>query len=68
VGGRALRLGQVWNVAVWEIAHLGSCHLGKYAWEVASCEKPLGKYLTSVQLSSSLFIKCGPRTDISEIR
>ena len=28
--GRALRLGQTWKVATWEIAHLGSCHLGKY--------------------------------------
>ena len=50
-GGRALRIrfargraprlqqdggrGQTWEVAVWEIAHLGSCHLRKYPWEVA---------------------------------
>ena len=27
--GRALRLGQTWEVAAWEIAHLGSCHVGK---------------------------------------
>ena len=30
--GRALRLGQTWEVAAWEIAHLGSCHLGKILW------------------------------------
>ena len=33
-GGRALRLGLTWKVAAWEIAHLGSFHLGKYPWEV----------------------------------
>ena len=27
-GGWALRLGQTWEVAVWKIAQLGSCHLG----------------------------------------
>ena len=42
-GGRVLRLGQTWEVAAWEIAHLwklpfgkislGSCHLGKILWE-----------------------------------
>ena len=26
-GGRALRLGQTWEGAAWETAHLGSCHL-----------------------------------------
>ena len=35
-GGQALRLGQTWNVAAWEFAQLGSCHLGKYPWEVAA--------------------------------
>ena len=24
----------IWEVAAWEIAHLGTCHLGKYPWEV----------------------------------
>ena len=42
-GGRALRLGQTWEVAVWEIAHLGSCYLGKYPWYVATLEKAFGK-------------------------
>ena len=32
-GGRALQLGETWEVAAWEIAHLGSFHLGKYSWE-----------------------------------
>jgi len=32
-GGRALRLGQTWEVAAWKIAHLGSSHLGKIVWE-----------------------------------
>ena len=37
-GGRALRLGQTWEVAAWEIAHFGSfhlenCHLGSRPWE-----------------------------------
>ena len=27
--GRVLRLGQTWEVAASEIAHSGSCHLGK---------------------------------------
>ena len=30
-GGRAIRLGQTWKVAAWEIAHLVSCHFKKYA-------------------------------------
>ena len=48
-GGRALLLGHSWEVAAWVIAHLGSCHMGKYPWEVATWEKkmPLAKYLTS---------------------
>ena len=35
-GCRALRLGQTGEVAAWEITVLESCHLGKYAWEVAT--------------------------------
>ena len=31
--GRALKLGQTWEVAVWKIAHLGSCHMVKILWE-----------------------------------
>ena len=46
-GGRALRLGQTWEVASWEILHLGSCHLGKYPWEVAGWKRPFGKNLTT---------------------
>ena len=42
-GGRVLRLGQTWEVVDWEIADLGSCHLGKYFGE-----NSLGKYLTSL--------------------
>jgi len=41
--GQALRLGQTWEVAAWEIPHLGSCHLGKYPWEVDTWEKFFGK-------------------------
>jgi len=29
LGGKALRLGQTWDVAAWEIEYLGSCNLGK---------------------------------------
>ena len=36
LGDRALRLGQAWEVVAWKKSHLGSCHLGKYAWEVAA--------------------------------
>ena len=50
--GRALRLGQTWEVAAWEIAHLGSCHLGKYRWEVATWEKSFGK-LPNIELLMS---------------
>ena len=32
-----------WEVAAWEIAHLGSCHFGKYPWEVATWGKLFGK-------------------------
>ena len=42
-GCRALRLGQTGEVAAWEITVLESCHLGKYAWEVATWEKSFGK-------------------------
>jgi len=31
------------EVAAWEIAHLGRCHLGKYPWEVAAWEMAFGK-------------------------
>jgi len=42
---RKLLLGKmyIWEVAAWEIPHLGSCHLGKYPWEVAAWEKAFGK-------------------------
>ena len=33
----------IWAVVAWEIAHLGSCHLGKYPWEVAVWENVFGK-------------------------
>ena len=33
----------LWEVAAWEIAHLGNCHLGKYPWEVATWEKSFEK-------------------------
>ena len=36
--GRGLQLRQTWQVVAREIAHLGSCHLGKYPWEVAAQE------------------------------
>jgi len=38
-----MQLGQTWEVAAWKIAHLGSCHIGKYPWEVAVCKKAFGK-------------------------
>ena len=41
--GQALRLRHTWDVAACEIAHLGSCHLGKYPWEVATWEKSFEK-------------------------
>ena len=43
LGGRALRLGQTRKVATYENARLGSCHLGKYPWEVAFWKKSSGK-------------------------
>ena len=42
-GQSLLRFGQPWEVAVWELAHLISSHLGKYPWEVAILEKSFGK-------------------------
>ena len=42
-GDRALRLGQNWEVGARNIAHLGSCHLGKYHWEDANWGKSFGK-------------------------
>ena len=51
-GGRLLRLGQPWEVATWEIAHLGSCNLGKYPWEVATWEKSFGKVPSIVDFVS----------------
>ena len=32
-----------WEVVIREIAHLGSCHLEKYPWEVATWESAFGK-------------------------
>jgi len=42
-GGRAPRLGQTWEVVAWQIAYLGSYHLGKYPWEVAHWEQAFEK-------------------------
>ena len=28
---------------IWEIKHLGGCHLGNYPWEIAAWEKSFGK-------------------------
>ena len=51
LGGRALRLKQYWEVAVWEIAQLGSRHLGKYLWEVTAWKKAFwGKKLARQNL------------------
>ena len=41
--GRALRLGQTWEVAAWETAYLKSCHLGKYPRGDATWENDFGK-------------------------
>ena len=41
--GRELRLGQTRQVAARLIAHLGSCHLGKYSWEIAAWENAFVK-------------------------
>ena len=45
---RALRLGQTFEVVALEIAQLGSCHLGKYPWEVASWEISVGKHYSNI--------------------
>ena len=34
---------QIWEVAAWEIAQMGSCHLRKFPWEVATWEKAFVK-------------------------
>ena len=46
-GGRALWLGQTWEVAACEIAHLESYYFGKYHQKVDAWEHALGKFLTS---------------------
>ena len=33
----------IWEVTTWEIAHLRSCYLGKYPWEVSALEKAFGE-------------------------
>ena len=33
----------IWEVTTLEIAHLRSCYLGKYPWEVDALEKVFGK-------------------------
>ena len=44
-GGLLLRLGQNWEVAAWEITHLGSCHWEKTHGKLPLGKNPLGKYL-----------------------
>ena len=56
-GGRALRLGQTWEVAVREIAPFVSFHLGKYQLEVAALEKAFGK-LANIYLNN--VFTCAP--------
>ena len=41
--GRALLLGQTWEVAALKIANLGSCRLRKYLWGVAAWENTFGE-------------------------
>ena len=48
-GGQALRLGLTWEVAAWETAHMGSCHLVNYPWEVAIWEQSFRKVPNIVQ-------------------
>ena len=43
LGGQALRLGQTWEIPTCKIGHFGTCHLGKYPWEVAAWEIAFGK-------------------------
>ena len=62
-GGRALLLGHSWEVAAWVIAHLGSCHMGKYPWEVAAWEKKaFGKipniFFTTKAKNCFIALKC----------
>ena len=64
-GGRALRLGQTYEIAAWEVVHLESCHLGKYPWEVDAWENAFGKmpnivFTAPVKLYFSLLIKYPP--------
>ena len=54
IRGRALRLRQTKEVAAWEIAHLGSCMLGKTPGEVAARKNALPNILLSVFPSSTL--------------
>ena len=61
MGARALRLGQTWSAAAWEIAHLGSCHLGKYPWEVATWINAFGK-VPIIQLT---FLQRKPYSPVS---
>ena len=51
-----LWLGHTLEVATWEIAHLGSCHLGKYPLEVASLENAFGKVPDTIKT-----IRIGPQ-------
>ena len=54
--GQARRLGRTWEVAAWEIAHLGSCHLGKYPWKVNAWEKAFGK-VPNIDISNFGYFK-----------
>jgi len=45
-GGRALRLGETWEVTAWEIKHLESCPFGIILGKLPLGKKPLGKHLT----------------------
>ena len=55
--GQALRLGQTLEIAAWEIAHLGSCHLGKYPWEVVAWENVFGKVPNILKIRSTVPLK-----------
>ena len=50
--GRALWQGRTWEVTAWRVAHLGSCHSGKYPWKVAAWENAFGKE----QLGSGAYV------------